>query len=81
MPGLLNTRQIFKAHFDPRFVLQQAGSRTYRPIEDMLAYQNEWETGLHKILTELLDPAVPFSQTADETRCVSCPYKGICERH
>lgn len=81
MPGLFNTRQLFDDHFDPRFFLQQPGSRTYIPIENITAYQDEWEQGLRQTLTELLDPAVPFSQTPNEARCVSCPYKGICERH
>ena len=81
MPGLLNTRQIFDAHFDPRFFIQQAGKRTYQPIEDIATYQHEWEEGLQTTLTELLDPAVSFVQTDDETRCMSCPYRGICQRH
>lgn len=81
MPALLNTRQIFDDHFDPRFFLQQSGRRTYMPIEHITTYQDEWEQGLRQTLTELLDPAVPFTQTTDEARCVSCPYKGICQRH
>lgn len=81
MPGLLNTRQVFDTHFDPRFLLQQEGSRTYKPIEDVMIHRSEWEEGLRAILTELLDLAVPFVQTNDESRCMSCPYKGICQRY
>jgi PD-(D/E)XK nuclease superfamily len=80
-PGLLNTRQLFDDHFDPRFFIQQPGSRTYMPIDNMKDHQDEWEQGLRQTLTELLNPAVSFAQTADETRCASCPYKGICQRH
>jgi hypothetical protein len=29
MPGLLNARQLFDDHFDPRFFIQKTGSRTY----------------------------------------------------
>jgi RecB family exonuclease len=81
MPGLLNTRQLFDAHFDPRFFVQRPGSRTYMPIENITIYQDAWEQGLRQTLVALLDPAVPFVQTTDETRCASCPYKGICQRH
>ncbi len=81
MPGLFNTRQVFDTDFDPRFFLQQADSRTYKPIEDVRMYQNEWEERLRAILTELLNPAIPFIQTDDERRCTSCPYQGICQRH
>ena len=80
MPGLLNTRQLFNADFDPRFFLQQPGRRTYSPIEDIATHRQDWEAGLRTTLSELLDPIVPFSQTDDVTRCTSCPYKGICER-
>jgi PD-(D/E)XK nuclease superfamily len=81
MPGLLNTRQVFDDNFDPRFFLRQLGSRTYVPIEHIKNHQEEWEKGLRKTLLELLDPAVPFTQTDNEVRCVPCPYKGICQRH
>jgi hypothetical protein len=81
MPGLLNTRQLFDAHFDPQFFIQKPGSRTYLPIENITTIQDEWEQGLRQTLTELLDHSVPFVQTADEARCVSCPYNGICQRH
>ena len=81
MPGLFNTRQVFDADFDPRFFLQPPRSRTSIPIETITPYQDEWEQGLRQTLAELLDPAVPFVQTEDESRCVSCPYQGICQRH
>lgn len=32
------------------------------------------------ILTEMFNPALDFSQTADEARCSSCPYRSICGR-
>ena len=81
MPGLLNTRQLFNTNFDPRFFIQQSGGRTFKPIEDVTVYQKEWEEGLRQTLTELLNPAIPFSQTDDIARCTTCPYRGICERH
>ncbi len=81
MPGLLNTRQLFDTHFDPRFFIQNPGRRTYVPVENITTYQDAWEQELHQTLVTLLDPTVPFVQTADETHCMSCPYKGICQRH
>ncbi len=81
MPGLINTRQVFDDDFDPRFFIQRDGSRSYESIEAIAPYQTEWEAGLHQILTELLDPEVSFAQTDDATKCASCPYKGICQRH
>jgi hypothetical protein len=81
MPVLLNTRQLFDARFDPRFFIQVDNGRTYHPIDDIATHLEEWEEGLRATLTELLDPAVPFSQTDDVARCTTCPYKGICMRY
>lgn len=81
MPGILDTRQIFDDHFDSRFFLQSSESRTTVPIEDIRHYALDWEAGLRQTLEELFDTTVPFSQTQDEARCMTCPYKGICERH
>ncbi len=32
------------------------------------------------LLTEIFNPAVPFSQTTDENRCTYCDFKDICNR-
>ncbi|MEM9417202.1 MAG: PD-(D/E)XK nuclease family protein [Bacteroidota bacterium] len=81
MPGLINTRQLFDDDFDPRFFIQSEDSRKYIPVETITPYRMEWEEGLRQLLAELLDPAVPFTQTEDATKCTSCPYKGICQRY
>ncbi len=33
-----------------------------------------------KLLQEIFNPEIPFAQTEDETRCVYCAYKDICNR-
>lgn len=81
MPGLINTRQVFDEDFAPGFFIQRDDNRKYTPVETITPYQTEWEAGLRQTLAELLDPEVPFTQTEDVTKCVSCPYKGICQRH
>ncbi len=40
----------------------------------------EFERQLQQMLSELLDPAVPFVQTEEEKRCSYCAYKTICSR-
>ena len=81
MPGLFNTRQLFDDRFDPRFSFQSSAGRTHMPIENIKDHQEAWEQGLRQTLAELFDHDVPFVQTDDETRCVSCAYKGICQRY
>jgi len=81
MPGLINTRQVFEDGFDLRFFMQGDSNRKYVPVETIMPYQDEWKEGLQQTLAELLDPEVPLTQTEDESKCISCPYKGICQRH
>ncbi len=40
----------------------------------------QFETSLKKLVTEIFDPAIPFTQTQDETRCLYCAYKEMCHR-
>ncbi|MCB9230325.1 MAG: PD-(D/E)XK nuclease family protein [Bacteroidia bacterium] len=44
--------------------------------QDLVEYQEFMKGIIHKIL----DPAVPFDQTEDETNCGFCPYRVICQR-
>ena len=41
---------------------------------------NEYESQLLKILNDIYDPSVKFTQTADIKRCEYCAYKDICKR-
>lgn len=40
----------------------------------------EFETELRNLMATIFNPAIPFTQTEDEKRCVYCPYKEICNR-
>ncbi len=40
----------------------------------------EFEGQLGRLLQQIWDPKIPFSQTDDESKCVFCPYATICSR-
>ncbi|HKR04739.1 MAG TPA: PD-(D/E)XK nuclease family protein [Bacteroidia bacterium] len=40
----------------------------------------EFENVLKKLVGEIMDNTIPFSQTEDEERCIYCPYREICNR-
>lgn len=40
----------------------------------------EFESGLKKLVEEIFDTSIPFSQAEDIDRCKWCPYKEICIR-
>ncbi|MEM6271964.1 MAG: PD-(D/E)XK nuclease family protein [Bacteroidota bacterium] len=46
---------------------------------DLIALE-DFEAELVNILDEIFDPAVPFTQTDEPTRCRYCAYKVICVR-
>jgi len=74
MPALMNSRGIFEKNFDARLLLKH-------PTEDDITpHEATFLEALSKVLQELFDPTVPFTQTADTSRCATCPYKGICQR-
>ena len=74
VPGLINMKQVFQSNFD--FRLKMKG----QPIEDARGYLDAFEEQLSKILEELFDKAVVFDQTSDESKCLYCDFKGMCER-
>ena len=41
---------------------------------------NEFEVQVKQLISELLDPNIPFQQTAETDNCIYCIFKGICNR-
>ncbi|MCS4434380.1 PD-(D/E)XK nuclease family protein [Aquiflexum gelatinilyticum] len=75
-PALFNFKEIFKEDFNPYLKNKEQKSE----VQDYIEYAVEYESGLRKMLEEMYDPEVPFSQTDDLKKCVYCPYSGICGR-
>ena len=40
----------------------------------------EFESGLNKLMQEILDPEIPFRQAEDEKRCKYCSFTELCNR-
>ena len=80
VPTMMNTKSLFEAAFDPRLSIKQASGNQYSFITDISPYQGAFEANLRTILQELMNPDIPFKQTADPTPCKTCAYKGICQR-
>ncbi|MEL6539344.1 MAG: PD-(D/E)XK nuclease family protein [Bacteroidota bacterium] len=80
-PGLINSRQVFNKSFTTHFSIKIPNSKSYVPFLDISAHKRAFEAELREVLEELWDPETSFAQTEDASRCVHCPYKGICQRH
>jgi len=73
-PGSFNIKEIYDPQFNP---FLQMGKEE---ITDYREFSEEFESGLSKLLGEILNPSVPFDQVEDEKKCRYCAYKEICGR-
>ena len=48
-------------------------------LEDS-TFINDMETMLEAVVDEMLDTAIPFTQTKDDKKCSYCDFKLICKR-
>jgi hypothetical protein len=60
------------------FDIQYTENSKIQPVNDFRVFENDFSQGLSKILSEIFDPSIPFSQTTDIDKCKNCPYNGIC---
>ena len=58
------------------FIVQIGKAR----IEDASELCDEFKSLLHYKLKELFDVDQPFTPTDDESRCLWCDFKNLCER-
>ncbi|MCH6232986.1 PD-(D/E)XK nuclease family protein [Cognataquiflexum rubidum] len=75
-PALFNFKEIFKEDFNPYLKNKEQKSE----VQDYIEYAVEYESGLRKMLEEMYDPEVSFSQTDNLEKCKYCPYSEICGR-
>ena len=76
--SLFNIRDLFSENFSP--LIQIKNTRRNDDILDIRIYLEEFKVELKKLLQEIYDPDVAFSQTEDSNKCKYCPYAGICNR-
>ncbi|MDN3203274.1 PD-(D/E)XK nuclease family protein [Algoriphagus sediminis] len=73
-PAIFNVREIYNPDFNPFLMMEKA------EIEDFSSVAEEFEVGLHALISEIFDKNQEFNQTEDEEKCEYCPYKEICGR-
>lgn len=81
MPYLISVRELFVDLSAASIYIQQPGDpKKYTYIKDIMDHAKEFEEGLLKLLAEIFNPAISFTQTEDREVCAYCPYIGICQR-
>jgi hypothetical protein len=81
VPHLIRTLSIFDPTMETRLLLRTLPQQAHVPLEDITPYLPELEEGLKRLITNILDPALPFVQTDNHQACKHCPYQRICERY
>ncbi len=62
------------------FNINQSQKPKNQAVDDFRIYQDEFSDGLSKLVAEVLDTSIPFTQTSDINKCRTCPFVGICGR-
>ena len=82
-PALLFIREAGKDNYDPILKVKDAhqeGKRkaTYSAVDDIDKLYPDFIGHLKNLLSEIFDPAKPFTPTEYKDRCSTCIYKNIC---
>lgn len=82
-PALVFIREAGKDGYDPVLKMKDAnqeGKRkaTYSKVDDIDKIYPDFIGHLKNLLSEIFDPAKPFTPTEYKDRCTNCPYKNIC---
>lgn len=72
-PAIYTLRNLFDAKFDP-YIKRNRDPFDFGEVEE------EFETELSGLLSEIFSEQNIFSQTEFAEKCQYCPYKGICRR-
>lgn len=81
MPYLMHVKALFVDLATSSICIQQPnGSKEYISIKDIREHVEEFEEGMLRLLSEIFNPLVAFTQTEEREKCVYCPYIGICQR-
>ena len=76
VPGIYSVRKLFENEFDFRIQSKE----TKLVITDYNKINSEFTELLTRLVNELFDPGINFSQTEDILVCNNCPYKQICNK-
>jgi hypothetical protein len=71
-PCLLFIQHAGVEDYDPTLILGKT------PITDVREIKDEFMEHLNNLITEIFDPAIPFTPTEEGTRCKSCPFFSLC---
>lgn len=79
--ALFYVREAHKTEFDPNLSIRIGDGPTAVRVTDFRQLEEQFRQELSRVIAEIFDPRVPFSQTADTNLCARCDYRLLCGRH
>lgn len=76
-PTLLYVRKSHEKDYDSSLLLKIKGSES-EPIMDVRTLEEDFLQHLTKIMKELFNPHIRFTQTNDENHCKFCEFQKLC---
>ena len=74
IPGLYDIKGMNERNFSPNFKMAQ------KELLDFNEVKNEFEIQLKKLIEEIYDPNLAFTQTQNHKICENCDFINICKR-
>ncbi len=77
--SLYNMRDVFRNNFSP-LIKQKGDGRGHNDLADIRPVFDEFTLHLQRLLAEIFNREMAFTQTDNKNNCKYCPYNGICRR-
>ena len=78
-PALLYIHRAASENYSPVICLKE-GRNKAEPVTDFSIYETEFRERLQKLLEEIFNPDVDFTQTEVEEKCAYCDFKALCKK-
>lgn len=78
-PALLYIHRAASENYSPVIELKD-GRKSKETVNDFEKYETEFREELKKLLEEIFNPELPFSQTVTDEKCEYCDFKSLCKR-
>lgn len=75
-PCIYSLRNIYNPLFNPNVTCSELGGQ----IENFAPFREQFTDALKKVLNEIFDPNVPFSQTEISDHCKYCDFAVLCRK-
>lgn len=77
-PALLYIHKAASDEYEP--IIEIGPARNRVKVNDFSLYETEFRERLQKLLQEIFNPDIPFTQTDDNKRCAYCDFQQLCRR-